>query len=133
VKGHDFTEEEVQQLLAGARAADALHGRLRSAFDPDLLAVRAVELAAGTDGTLLVDKPGVLRGFSFAETTGTARASLVLRDGFGDTGQIIAVLTLAAGESTRDWFGEGIAFSTGLYVDRRTGTTEGSVWVRTRQ
>lgn len=127
-----LTDADTELLLDGARAATALHGRLHSAFDPDLLAFRAVELRAGFDGVLLVDKPGVLRGFSFWEVGG-GRAELILRDGLSDTGQIIAVLSFATGESVRDYFGDGITFSTGLYLDRVSGGNEGAVYVRTRQ
>jgi len=130
VSRRELTAGEVEALLAGARAADELNARLRSAFDPDLLACRPVEIGAGG---LAVDKPGVLRGFSVWETSGAARAEMVLRDGFSDTGQIVAVLSLAPGESQRDWFGDGIAVSTGLYVDLVAGDVAGAVWVRTRQ
>ena len=74
--------------------------------------------------------PTRLLGWSFSEEAAAA-AKVILRDGNGTAGRVLAVISLAAGESNREWFGpDGIQVSTGLYVDRTTGTTLGAVYHR---
>jgi hypothetical protein len=71
-----------------------------------------------------------LLGWSFSEEAGAA-AKLILRDGNGTSGRILAVVSLAAGESNREWFGpDGIQVNTGIYVDRTAGTSLGAIYHR---
>jgi hypothetical protein len=66
---------------------------------------------------------GRLMSFSARETTGSATASFYLRD--GNAGTIIAIVTLAPGESIRDTFApNGVTLTQGLRLDRLTGSTE---------
>lgn len=82
----------------------------------------------GASGIVLAG-PGVLRGYSLRETTGTAPAVFRIHGGLDAFAPVIAVVSLVAGESVRDWFGEsGVRTRNGLYFELVTGTVEGSVW-----
>ncbi len=71
-----------------------------------------------------------LRGWSFQETTGGAGASLVIFDGPAAAGQIVAPITLLAGESTRDYpSGDGILLRTGATVVVVAGEIAGALWL----
>lgn len=88
-----------------------------------------VEVASGTADVQAYTGSGRLFGFSFHETAGTAAAaSLILRDGTGATGKIIAVVELVADGSETVGL-PGILFTDGVYVDRVAGTTEGAVYI----
>jgi hypothetical protein len=92
----------------------------------------AVVADAPTDTADILAWNGTTRllGYSFSEEAGAA-AKLILRDGNGTSGRVLAVISLAAGESTRDWFGpDGIQVNTGLYVDRTAGTSLGAIYHR---
>jgi hypothetical protein len=84
--------------------------------------------AAATSSGQLVAGTGRLMSFSARETTTSAGAVLRLRDGSGGT--ILATVSLAANESIRDSFTNGIAYGTSLYLERVSGTTEVSVATR---
>jgi len=71
-----------------------------------------------------------IMGWSFSEPTGLAPATFDLYDGLDPTGILIASITLAASESTRDYLGPwGIMLRTGLFLDMLTGAVKGSVWL----
>jgi hypothetical protein len=84
--------------------------------------------AAATASVQLVAGAGRLLSFSARETTGSASAVFRLRDGSGGT--IMATVALVAGESVRDGYPNGIAYSTSLYLERVSGTTEVTVATR---
>lgn len=75
----------------------------------------------------------VLMGFSATEDAGTAAAAeVILRHGKDTSGDELFGVTLAANESTSDWFAPcGIGCPNGLYVDRVSGTTKLTLFVRT--
>lgn len=82
-------------------------------------------IAAGAGDVYAVQYDCALKGWSIAESTGAAGASFYLRDGIDATGPIVAIVKLAANESSREWFGlQGIQFKTGIFVDRLTGSSE---------
>ncbi len=84
---------------------------------------------ASGNSTQLTTVPNSLHGFALRETTNAARAVVELRAGESDEGTLVASITLAAGESIRDWFGpNGIAVS-GLRLVRVSGSAEGSVFL----
>ena len=63
---------------------------------------------------------------SFKETSGTLKAAYQITDGNG--GPIILDVTLAAGESTRDFLGDrGLCASRSLYFKLISGNVEGNV------
>lgn len=75
--------------------------------------------------------PGQIAGYSIRETAG-ARAVLRFRNGpETDREQnILLTISLAAGESARDWFmPTGIPFDLGLYVEVVSGTIEGAAQI----
>jgi hypothetical protein len=83
---------------------------------------------SGSDQAL-VTGAGRFKGLSIRETAAAA-ASVVLYDNTAASGTILATVALAAGESADLWLeGDGLLFTTGIYVDV-TGTLQGSVRVR---
>jgi len=71
---------------------------------------------------------GTLLGWAINETSGVAPATVALRDGTVE-GDVVITITLAPGESTRDWFGPGgISLTQGLYIDA-AGAAAGSVFL----
>ncbi len=71
-----------------------------------------------------------ITGWSLVETTGTARAEIRIIDGRDTTGQVLADITLSAGESTRDYWGpDGIPARVGVLADIVSGSVSGAVYV----
>lgn len=70
-----------------------------------------------------------LMGFSFRENASPgAPASFVLRNGTSSSDTPIAYVTLAPGESVREWFGpQGKACAAGIWLDMVSGTVIGQV------
>ncbi len=126
-----LTDDHLARILAAADAVRNVEAQLRRQFDPDLLDCRAVEIGTTSTDRHLVDKPGILRGFSLRETTGANPARAVLRDGLSATAPILTVVNLNASESIRDPMPD-IAFATGVFLDLEAGSVEGAVYVRTR-
>lgn len=92
--------------------------------------VKPLSIGTVTDTVPILKTSGILAGFSFAESTGSASASFKLYDGLDRSGQLIAVINLNDSESVRDWFGVfGVYFQTGLTIDVISGSVEGAVYV----
>ena len=74
---------------------------------------------------------GRIVGYALKETTGTATAEIDLIDGKNATdGDLIIPITLAPGESVRDWFGPaGVSFVAGLIASVVSGSISGTVWL----
>lgn len=71
-----------------------------------------------------------LRGWSFQETTAAAGAALVIFDGPAAAAQIVAAITLATNESTRDYPpGEGILLRTSAFLNVVSGSIKGALWL----
>ncbi len=92
--------------------------------------------STGADAPLLGPEVGLeLVGFSVTENAGAA-ARLGIRDGQGGANDIeLFAVTLAAGESSREWFasgdeGAGIPISHGLFILHVSGTYGGTFFVR---
>src|SRR3954465_12849056 len=65
-----------------------------------------------------------LMGYTCSETAG-ALAEFKIRSGVDATGDVIAHVKLAPGESDREWFGPaGIDSAAGIYVERIAGTID---------
>lgn len=81
-------------------------------------------------GIIIADAPVFngpcrLYGWSLAETTGVATASLNLRDGGDANSPKIAPITLLANESRTDWLsGTGLWCQTGVFADWLTGSID---------
>lgn len=74
---------------------------------------------------------GALIGYSVRETASN-RAVLRFRDGAqtDDPANILLTISLAPGESARDWYGAlGVAYAYGLYVEIVSGQIEGSAQI----
>lgn len=93
---------------------------------------RTEPLTGGVTSVRVSSSAGTLAGFSLRETTGAAPAVVELRDGNDNAGALVSVVTLAAGESVRDWFGgDGPSFDYGLVVVRVSGNVDGAVYLGT--
>lgn len=79
-----------------------------------------------SDGQLVAATAGLrLMGFSAQETTASAGASLIFRNGTSNSGNGLYGVTLGANESRGEWFGpQGIACAGGLWLERVSGTTQ---------
>ena len=86
-------------------------------------------LAAGA--TLQVySRQARLYGWAILEATGSAAAEVVIYDGFDANGPILADITLAADQSTRDYFGySGLWADAGIFVKCVSGSVRGTVWI----
>ena len=88
---------------------------------------------AGVGGKSIDTGDWYLAGWSFRETTGTTSAQFDLFDGNDGNGILIASISLAAGESTRDTIGGHLlTVLTGLFLVVNSGTITGTVWVADR-
>ncbi|MCW2498134.1 hypothetical protein [Jatrophihabitans sp.] len=128
---YDAGAEAIALMLeAQQRTAEEAANRATASLGGVLLR-GARFVAVGVGGTL---KPttasGTLMGYALLNTGG-ATTTVRFRDQ-DDQGDTLLVLTLAAGESVRDWFGPGgISIQSGLYVDLEDdATVEGSVYLR---
>lgn len=91
---------------------------------------RAIGLPAGFTAGVVMSGAGYLTGWAFRESTGGAPAALTIYDGNDTTGALVAPISLATGESTRDYPSmPGIELSQGLYVTVTAGAVDGSLWV----
>lgn len=96
-----------------------------------LRGARPVPVGAGV--TRLTTSPTSLVGFAL-RNPGAVAATLLLRDGFDATGDVIVPVTLQPGESVRDWFGPaGVNLSIGLFADLTAGAVDGAVFLRGAQ
>lgn len=81
------------------------------------------------DGDLHSTKPKILYGWSVGESDAApAVASFLIRNGTV-SGDIVAVVELAANGESTEWFGdEGIRVPDGIFIDRVAGTIQGSIF-----
>jgi pyrimidine deaminase RibD-like protein len=90
---------------------------------------RPLPAASDSVGAQLVTGAGALVGLSCRENAGTpAAAVLFLRDGTSSAGKELAVVTLSGGGSQTIQL-PAVQFTTGLYLDRVSGTTEAVIYV----
>jgi hypothetical protein len=108
------------QVQLNTDTVEALLGTLNAAAHPTNL--------PGASGLVIAET--TLMGFTSRETSGTATAFFRLRAGTV-TGTILETVTLAAGESTSDWYGpSGIAAAGGVYYELVSGAVAGAVRTR---
>ncbi len=96
------------------------------------MAAKSYHSAAGTGSTQLIDRGTTLLGIEAAETTTSARAELVLRDGSDASAERRgARIHLIAGESTGVWYApQGVTFTKGVFLERLSGTSEVTIYVQ---
>ncbi len=72
-----------------------------------------------------------LCGYSITEKAGAA-AEVIIRAGTSTAGTALADVTLSAGESTREglWCEDGPVVTSGIFVDRVSGTTTLTLYTR---
>lgn len=91
--------------------------------------VLPVSIPAGQSGAV-TGGPTTLCGWSLRNTSAAAVAQIDLYDGADATGQLVATITLAANESTRDYLPQpGVTCRRGVYVNIVAGAVAGAVWV----
>jgi len=131
-----------EKLLANLAAVPLELERSRSAMLAGLAdshnAVRAAGAAAryvpitdgAGNGVRASTSAGRLLGYAVRETSGSAAALIRLHDGPDTGGDVIMSISLAAGESARDWFGPGgIGVSYGLAVEVVAGAVIGTAFI----
>jgi len=73
----------------------------------------------------------VLHGWALANTSPAASTEIDLYDGTDTSGTVLFPVTLAANESSREWFGDrGVLFRNGLYLNVASGGVKGCVFYR---
>ncbi len=88
------------------------------------------ELASGTADVQVFTGRTVLAGYSIREAATTAAAAtVIIRDGTAASDPIVTVIELAANASETTVVPGGVTCTDGVFVERVTGTTEGSVWL----
>jgi hypothetical protein len=92
-------------------------------------AARPIPIGPTTQDVVVASGLTLVTGWSFAESTGSAPAEIVLFDGSSPSGAFIAIITLNANESTRDLIPEPfLAAMSGLYLEVQSGAVVGSIW-----
>lgn len=92
--------------------------------------IRTIPISAGQLSGQLISGAGRLLVHTIEETTGAAGAKYTLFDGTGVSGTPLVPVTLAANESSRDYFGRhGIPFLTGVYIQVISGSVLGAIVV----
>jgi hypothetical protein len=80
-------------------------------------------------GGVLIPGDGLIAGFNLHETSGENPAFVRIHDGGDVNAPTMLFISLAPGESTRDWyFPGGLKFRYGVYVEIVTGTIEGVMY-----
>jgi len=69
----------------------------------------------------------VYKGFAIRETAGAAAVVLVYDHASAASGTLLDTISLAANESAREFYSEGIMALLGIYVDVVSGAVAGSV------
>lgn len=95
-----------------------------------LRVARNLPIAATSSSVAVSTNHEALSGWSFVETTGTAPAQLQIVDGsLTGGGDIIAEITLNAGQSIRDNTGPyPVECDRGIYINMIAGSVRGAVW-----
>lgn len=95
-----------------------------------LRAARAAPIGIADGANALVSaSPGRLVGWSIRETTGSATAVVRFRNGTDALQPLIGCVDLAAGGTSTQYFGPGVSYTEGLYVETLSGSFEGAVYL----
>lgn len=114
-------------------ALDRIHTELQRSRDAVTLRGADAAPLLPTADTSVSRNAGTLFGYSVRETSGAAAATIVLRDGLDDTGELLAEIALPAGGSATVWLGpQGVAFVNGLHAQLVAGAVEGAVYLNGR-
>lgn len=90
----------------------------------------SIEIAATAADVAVLGSGAKVRGFCLTEAAGTpAAASCIIRDGANASAEVVFSLKFAASETKTAWFGDGITFDTGVFLDMVAGTIQGSIFV----
>lgn len=93
--------------------------------------VVALSFPATTSTRVVAGMVDGLCGWSFLETTGSAAATVEVYDGQDATGELLTVISLSSGQSTRDWVDrQGLEVRIGMFLRVTAGSVRGALWVR---
>lgn len=121
--------EAVESLIGDVRE---LHTTVRGQGGIRNLGAQSSTIVNGASQRLSASA-GQLAGYGLRETAG-APAVVRLLNGVDTGGDLLVPISLAAGESVRDWFlPHGISFGAGLYVQVLSGTIEGAIYFGPRR
>lgn len=82
-------------------------------------------------GKALVQFSAKLGGFAIRNMSSSSTAAMDFYDGTDTTGNAIVPITLAANESTREyWWPGGVLFKNGVYANVTSGEIKGSIFYR---
>lgn len=89
----------------------------------------AVDVSAAAGSRVIDAGPGLLGGWTVRETTGSASAAAVLRDGAAEEATAVAEIAVASGASGSQVCPvPGIVVFSGLWLQVVSGAWEGSAW-----
>ena len=88
----------------------------------------ATPLPLPAASAVLESRRGLLAGWSFRETSGSATATLRLWNTTNASGVKVATVSINAGESTRDNLTTPVECEGGIYFELVSGAVEGSIW-----
>lgn len=129
---HPETEQHHQELVTAlGQFTKAILG-VQNGLTSSLGALRAgVDTRPLTNNGRVTTGGGLLAGYAFRETSGTAGAVIRILDGSEPAnGNLLVPISLSAGESTRDWYlPSAIGYINGIYVQVVSGAVEGVVFL----
>lgn len=100
-----------------------------SAVGIDITAASKTQLPSASGG--VIEGPYKFHGMSVRETSGTTPAVFRLKDGTTNSGGLFDTVSLAAGESLREWYAPiGKNVTTGIYYELVSGAVEGVIFTR---
>ena len=130
-EGHALTHEgkipEAQEFLIPSSEHEFTHLTMKHVLDTqDKKSLSNLSVLAGQTSKALNFSPSRVFFHSFRETTGVTRAVYQILDGLA--GQLIMSVSLAPGESTRDYLGaDGLSVSNYIYFNLVSGSVEGNL------
>ena len=88
--------------------------------------IKNLQVPNGTNSVALISGACRVLTSSFIETSNVNPAVIYLRDSSAASNDYVLCISLAPGESTRDYFGKhGLRFESGIYVQYQTGQVRG--------
>lgn len=132
---HDREARQVREAaeIAAVRWLTQLQTDLAETVGGVLLrGARVVQIGASVGGTARpTTAANALVGYGIRNLSDVDPATVLLRDGGDNAGDLVMPLVLAPAESARDWFGPGgLGLSQGLFVDVVSGAVDGAVYLR---
>jgi hypothetical protein len=118
--------------LAVTLASDQPSVAISSAVHVPASAIDGSVSTAGNNQQVMTGQAGLrLLGFTVHETTGVSPALVYVRQGVNTSALPLAIVSLAPGESVREWYGpDGLVATAGIFFQRSVGTTQFSTFYK---